>query len=62
LKFFKVYYTNEKQDIELRKYLDENLYRRYIRLSTSLAGYPVLFVLKKDRKLQMYIDYRQLNE
>jgi hypothetical protein len=62
LKFFKVYYTNEKQDVELRKYLDENLYRGYIRPSTSLAGYLVLFVPKKDRKLQIYIDYRQLNK
>ena len=30
LKFYKVYYTNEKQDIELRKYIEENLKRGYI--------------------------------
>jgi hypothetical protein len=62
LKFFKVYYTNKKQDVELQRYLEENLYRGYIRLSISLAGYLVLFIPKKDRKLQMYIDYRQLNK
>jgi len=26
-----------------------------------LIGYPVLFILKKNGKLRMYIDYRQLN-
>ena len=24
-------------------------------------GYPILFVLKKDGKLRLYIDYRQFN-
>jgi hypothetical protein len=57
LKFFRVYYTNEKEDIELRSYLEKNLEIGYIRLSISLVGYLVLFVLKKDRKLRIYIDY-----
>ena len=62
LKFFKVYYTNERQDAELKRYLESNLKIGYIRPLISPAGYLVLFVLKKDRKLYMYIDYRQLNE
>ena len=33
----------------------------YIRLLQLLAGYPVLFILKKNGKLRMYINYRQLN-
>jgi hypothetical protein len=45
----------------LRSYLEKNLEIGYIRLSISPAGYLVLFVLKKDRKLRMYIDYQQLN-
>ena len=28
----------------------------------SLVGYPILFIPKKDRKLWLYIDYRQLND
>ena len=58
MKFFKVYHTNEKQDAELKNYLEKNLEIGYIRPSTSLAGYLVLFVPKKDGKLRMYIDYR----
>jgi hypothetical protein len=61
LKFFRVYYTNKKEDIELRSYLEKNLEIGYIRLSTSLIGYPILFVLKKDRKFRIYIDYYRLN-
>jgi hypothetical protein len=45
----------------LRSYLEKNLEIGYIRLSISLAGYLVLFVPKKDRKLRIYIDYQQLN-
>jgi hypothetical protein len=57
LKFFKVYYTNERQDAKLKRYLKMNFKIGYIRPSISLAGYLVLFVLKKDSKLQIYIDY-----
>ena len=61
LKFFKIYYTNRQQNEELKKYLEENLKRGYIQPSTLLAGYPILFIPKKDRKLRLYVDYRQLN-
>jgi hypothetical protein len=61
LKFFRIYYINEKEDIELRSYFEKNLEIGYIRLSISLIGYLVLFVLKKDRKLRIYIDYYRLN-
>ena len=33
----------------------------YIRPSTSLAGYPILFVPKKNSTLRICVDYRQLN-
>ncbi len=62
MKFFKVYYTNELQDKELKSYLEKNLEIGYIRLSKSSIGYSILFMLKKDGKLQMYVDYQQLND
>ena len=45
----------------LREYIDENLKKGFIRLLSSLAGSPVLFVSKKDRKKRLCIDYRKLN-
>ena len=55
-------YTLSAKELEtLRDYLDKNLVKEFIRLSTSPAGYPILFVLKKDGKLQLCVDYQQLN-
>jgi hypothetical protein len=45
----------------LRKYINENLKKEYIRPSTLLTRYPVLFVPKLNGKLRMYVDYRQFN-
>ncbi len=46
----------------LRDYLDDALARGVIRHSTSLAGAPVLFVLKTDGGLRLCVDYRGLNK
>ena len=46
---------------ELRVQLQEILNKGFIRLSTSPWGAPVLFMKKKDKTLQLCIDYRQLN-
>jgi transposase InsO family protein/murein DD-endopeptidase MepM/ murein hydrolase activator NlpD len=61
-KFSKIYGLNETQLKALREYLDENLAKGYIRPSTSPAGYPILFVPKKNGKLRLCVDYRQLND
>jgi hypothetical protein len=45
----------------LREYLNKNLEKGFIRLSTSLVGSPVLFIPKKDSKKRLYINYRKLN-
>ncbi|KAL2243595.1 UNVERIFIED_CONTAM: Transposon Ty3-G Gag-Pol polyprotein [Sesamum indicum] len=46
---------------ELKKQIEELLGKRFIRLSTSPWGPPVLFVKKKDGSMRLCIDYRQLN-
>ena len=46
---------------ELRVQLQELLEKGFIRPSISPWGAPVLFAKKKDKTLQLCIDYRQLN-
>ena len=55
-------YTLSAKELEaLRDYLDKNLAKGFIRPSTSPAGYLILFVPKKDSKLQLCVDYQRLN-
>ena len=56
-------YSLSKYELEsLRKWLDENLAKGFIRPSSSPAGSPILFVKKKDGSLRLCVDYRDLNE
>jgi hypothetical protein len=56
-------YSLSKRELEtLRKYIDENLAKGYIRPSKSPARFAVLFVPKKNGKLRMCVDYRKLND
>ena len=47
---------------ELKKQLDEQLRKGFIRPSASPWGSPVLFVSKKDGTIRLCVDYRSLNE
>ena len=47
---------------ELKRKLQELLEKKFIRLSTSPRGAPILFVKKKDGSFRMCIDYRKLNQ
>jgi len=44
--------------VALKEFIQENLYKGYIRPLQLLAEYPVLFIPKKNGKLRIYIDYR----
>ena len=46
----------------LRKYIDENLKKGFIRHSQSSCGAPILFVKKADGTLRLCVDYRALNK
>ena len=60
-KFFPIYKLIKTENLALREFVKENLKKEYIQPLQSLAGYLVLFILKKNGKLKMYINYRQLN-
>ena len=46
----------------LNEYLAKNLKKGYIRPLILSVGYPILFVPKKNGKLQLCVDYKQLND
>jgi DNA-directed RNA polymerase specialized sigma54-like protein len=47
---------------ELDKYLKENLAKGFIRELESSAGFPILFVRKKDGSMRLYVNYQNLNK
>lgn len=60
--FSKTYPLSPEQLETLKEYITDMLRKGYIRESTSSAGYPVMFVPKKNNKLRLVVDYRRLNE
>jgi len=56
-----IYPLTSEETVALKDYIQENLSKGFIRKSKSPAGAPVLFVPKKNGKLRMCVDYRQLN-
>jgi hypothetical protein len=50
------------EDEVLRKYIQENLTKKFIRHSQSLCRAPILFVKKADGSLRLCVDYQGLNK
>jgi hypothetical protein len=46
---------------ELKAYIDKNIKKGFIRLSELPARYLVMFVPKKNRKLQLCVNFQKLN-
>ena len=55
--FGKRYFLTATEKVELRKYLDENLAKGFIRPSKSPMASPFFFTAKKDGKLRPVQDY-----
>ena len=45
----------------LKNYIEKNFKKKFIRLSKLSTEYSILFTLKKNEKLRLCVDYRQLN-
>ena len=52
-----IYLLLSRELAALKKFLEENLIKGFIQEFKSLAGAPILFTLKKDGGLRLYIDY-----
>jgi Reverse transcriptase (RNA-dependent DNA polymerase) len=61
-KSFKTYNLTPEEQVELNKFLKENLDKGYIKPSQSPMASPFFFVKKKDEKLRPCQDYRYLND
>jgi hypothetical protein len=59
--FSPLYGISQNELKVLRKYLDENLSKGFIRASSSPAASPVIFVRKPSGGLRFCVDYRALN-
>ena len=57
-----VYSLSQSELCKLHEFLDEHLCIRFICLSHSLHGAPVLFVQKKNSNLHLCVDFRGLNK
>ncbi|PSN65331.1 hypothetical protein BS50DRAFT_496187, partial [Corynespora cassiicola Philippines] len=42
-------------------YFNKNFKKEFIRKLTSEAEYLIIFISKKNRSLQLYIDFKKLN-
>ena len=60
--FGRMYSMSDAELKEVRKWIDENLSKSFIRASSSSTASPILFVKKKDGSLRLCIDYRALND
>ena len=58
----KIYPLSVTEQEELRKFIDENMAKGFIRESSSSLASPFFFVSKKDGTLRPVQDYRALNE
>ena len=58
----KIYPLSPSEQVELDKFIEENLRSGRIRPSKSPQAAPVFFIKKKDGSLRLVQDYRKLNE
>ena len=52
----------EKEKKIVKKYIDENLKKNYIRSSKANADQSIIFASKSDTEIQLCIDFRKLND
>jgi hypothetical protein len=56
-----MYPLSPRELVALKEFLEKNLAKRFIQESKSLTSAPILFALKKDGSLRLYVNYQGLN-
>lgn len=56
-----LYKMSKNKLLVLKKYLKDNLYKRFIWVNTFLIASLILFTWKPSSSLCFYIDYQKLN-
>jgi hypothetical protein len=56
-----VYSLSREEEVEAKKWIDENLSKGFIRESDSQVGSPIMFMKKKDGSNRLCVDYWALN-
>ena len=59
--FNKIYNLSQSELKMLKKYIIEQLNKKFIVLFKSFVNAPVLFVLKKNENFYLCVDYKKLN-
>jgi hypothetical protein len=52
-----IYLLSPRKLVALKKFLKKNLAKGFIQESKSPADIPILFALKKDDSLRLYVNY-----
>ena len=60
--FGPLYYLLELKLQAFNEYFKANFAKKFIQLFSLPVKYLILFILKKNGKLRLYINYRKLNE
>ena len=45
----------------IKRYIEKNLKKRFIKLSNILFIFPILLIRKLNKELRFYMNYRDLN-
>jgi hypothetical protein len=60
--FGALYRMSQEELKALNEYIEDNLTKGFIQVSSSPAGAPVLYVKKEEGSLRLCVNYRGLNE
>ena len=61
LSYMSLYNLFQKKLAKLRRYLNNVLNKKWIRFFVSFANVLIFFIFKKDEKLRLYVNYKNLN-